>query len=277
MATPEFAGVGASRADSTGRLRRLTWLLVLVAGIVTYQIVLRVMIDTKNVNFFPSLLLIGAITVPVSVLVFAETGGRTVSVIPWLVATTAIVGGVVGTITAGTLEYDTLRDLGTVPMVVVGIIEEGAKLIVPFIVYLFLRPKDPRAGVIIGIASGMGFATLETMGYGFQALLSAGSLSAVDDTLLLRALLAPACHIAWTGMCTAMLWRIHSARHHARAVAAFLGTYALAVGLHATWDGSTSVPVHIVVAGIGLAVLLVFLHRAHRAPREAAAGNRAGS
>jgi protease PrsW len=265
VATPELA-VGGARADATGRLRRLVWLLVLVAGIATYQVVLRVMIDTKNVNFFPSLLLIGAITVPVSVLIFAETGGRTISVIPWLVATTAIVGGVVGTITAGTLEYDTLRDLGTVPMVLVGIIEEGAKLIVPFIVYLYLRPKDPRAGVIIGIASGMGFATLETMGYGFQALLSAGSISAVDDTLLLRALLAPACHIAWTGMCTAMLWRIHSARHRPRAVAAFVGTYVVAVALHATWDGSTSVPVHVVVAGIGLVVLLVFLHRAHRAP-----------
>lgn len=106
------------------------------------------------------------------------------------------------------------------------------------------------------------------MGYGFQALLSAGSISAVDDTLLLRALLAPPCHIAWTGMCTAMLWRIHSAPHKTRAVAAFVGTYAIAVALHATWDSSTSVPVHTVVAGIGLIVLLVFLRRAHRMPRD---------
>ena len=266
MATLDHARGGALVAGLRGRLRRMVWLLVLVVGIVAYQIVLRVMIETENVNFFPSLLLIGAITVPVSVLVFAETGGRGISVTPWVVAMTAIVGGVVGTITAGTLEYDTLRDLGTVPLVLVGIIEEAAKLIVPFIVYLVVRPRDPRAGVIIGIASGAGFATLETMGYGFQALLSAGNISAVDDTLLLRALLSPACHIAWTGMCTAMLWRIHSARHRGRAVAAFLGTYAVAVALHATWDGSTSVAVHFVVAGIGLVILLVFLHRAHRAP-----------
>jgi RsiW-degrading membrane proteinase PrsW (M82 family) len=269
MATLEHVGGGVSPAGSTGRLRRVAWLLVLVVGIVTYEVVLRVMIDTKNINFFPSLLLIGAITVPVSVLVFAETGGRTISVTAWVVAMTAIAGGVVGTIAAGTLEYETLRELGTVPMVLVGIIEEGAKLIVPFIVYLFLRPENPRAGVIIGIASGMGFATLETMGYGFQALLSAQSISAVDDTLLLRALLSPACHIAWTGMCTAMLWRIHSARHRTRAIAAFLGTYVVAVALHATWDGSTALPVHAVVAGIGLIVLLFFLHRAHRVPRAA--------
>jgi RsiW-degrading membrane proteinase PrsW (M82 family) len=269
VATLGQVGGGALRAGAAGRFRRMVWLLVLVVGVVAYEVVLRVMIDTKNVNFFPTLLLIGAITVPVSVLVFAESGGRTISVTPWLVATTAIVGGVVGTIAAGMLEYDTLRELGTVPMVLVGIIEEGAKLIVPLIIYLVVRPTDPRGGVIIGIASGMGFATLETMGYGFQALLSAQSISAVDDTLLLRALLAPACHIAWTGMCTAMLWRIHSSRHRTRAVAAFLGTYFAAVALHATWDGSTSVPVHAVVAGIGLIVLLAFLHRAHRVPRDA--------
>jgi hypothetical protein len=68
-----------------------------------------------------------------------------------------------------------------------------------------------------------------------------------------------------------MLWRIHSAHHRARAVAAFIGTYIVAVALHATWDGSTSVTVHVVVAGIGLVVLLVFLHLAHRAPRPRAA------
>ncbi len=77
-------------------------------------------------------------------------------------------------------------------MPLVGLIEEAAKLIVPFILLLFLRRLDPRAGVIIGGASGMGFATLETMGYGFTALLSHGSWAALEKTLLLRALLSPA-------------------------------------------------------------------------------------
>ena len=141
---------------------------ILIGGVVTYLIVLFVMIDTQNVNFFPSLLLVGAITVPMSVLVLANQAGPASRVPSWAIVFTAIVGGVIGVVAAGLLEYDTLRDLGSVPMVLIGIIEEAAKLIVPVILYLLWRPQDPRSGVIIGIASGMGFAILETMGYGFQ-------------------------------------------------------------------------------------------------------------
>lgn len=57
-------------------------------------------------------------------------------------------------------------------MILGGLIEESAKLIVPLALLMLLRRPDPQAGIIIGIASGMGFATLETMGYGFTALLS---------------------------------------------------------------------------------------------------------
>ncbi|MEW9266230.1 PrsW family intramembrane metalloprotease [Kineococcus endophyticus] len=262
--THDHVPTAPSASPRTGRLARLAWLGVLVAGVLAYVVVLRVMVNTENLNFFPSLLLLGAITVPVSVLAFAETGGRGPAVRGWLVATVAIAGGVVGTVTAGTLEFDTLRTLGTVPMLFVGLIEEFAKLVVPLAVFLVLRPRDPRGGVVVGVASGMGFAVLETMGYGFQELLRARSIAAVDEELLLRGLLSPACHIAWTGMTVAMLWRIPSARRRGRAVWAFVGTYLLAVVLHATWDSSGSDLVHLVVAVVGLVVLFVFLLRAHR-------------
>lgn len=245
-------------------LSRFAWLPVLVLGVLAYEAVLQVMVHTDEANFFPSLLLIGAITVPASVLVYADGGGYRLALSPWLLAATAVFSGLLGTIAAGLLEYETLRDLGTLPMAMVGVIEEAAKLIVPVILYLVLRPQDPRGGVVVGIASGMGFATLETMGYGFQALLSSGTIAAVDDTLLLRALLSPACHIAWTGMTTAMLWHMHGSRRPVRARVAFATTFAVAAALHATWDGSTSVVVHVVVAFVGVLTLLVFLRRAHR-------------
>lgn len=246
------------------RLGRWAWVAVLVGGVLAYLLVLRVMIRTENINFFPSLLLIGAITVPVSVLVFAVSGGRTVRTSTTPVVFTAIVGGIVGTVTAGALEYDTLRRLGALPMLAVGVIEEGAKLVVPLAVLLLLRVRHPRDGVIIGIASGMGFATLETMGYGFQALLAAGNVGVVDQTLLLRALLSPACHIAWTGLTTAMLWRLAGPAARGRAMLSFVGSFVFAVVLHATWDASSSVPAHVVIAAIGLVVLLVLVHRTHR-------------
>lgn len=265
------------RADRSGReaamlppaVHRWLWLAILVGGVAAYVVVLRVMVRTENLNFFPSLLLIGSITVPASVLEFAVGGGRVPRVSGGLVTTVAVVGGLVGTVTAGLLEYDALHDLGAAPMLLVGAIEETAKLVVPAVVLVVTRPRDPRPGVVLGVASGMGFAVLETMGYGFQALLSAQSIAAVDDTLLLRALLAPACHIAWTGASVAMLWRIPGARRRGRAVGAFVATLVGAVVLHATWDSSTSVLVHATVALLGVVALLWFIHLAHRtAPAE---------
>lgn len=244
--------------------RRLSWLGMLLGGILAYALVLVVMLITKNLNFFPALLLIGAVTVPITVLLFAEQGGRTPPVPTWSVVLTAVVGGLVGVLCAGLLEFNTMRTLGTVPMLFIGLIEEASKLVVPIILYLIWRPADRHGGIVIGVASATGFATLETMGYGFQALLSAGNIGAVDSTLLLRGFLSPACHIAWTGASTAMLWRIRGARHRGRAVLAFLITYLIAVVLHALWDGSSALPVHVAVALIGLVALLIFIHRAHR-------------
>lgn len=248
---------------ATSRLWQLSWVAILVGGILCYALVLWVMIFTQNVNFFPALLLIGSVTVPITVLVFAERGGRTLPVPPWSVVLTAVIGGLVGVLSAGLLEYGTMRELGTVPMIMVGSIEEASKLVVPLILYLIWRPTDPRGGVVIGVASGMGFASLETMGYAFQAVLSTQNIAAAESTLLLRGILSPACHIAWTGATVAMLWRIRSARRRGIAVLLFLVTYLIAVGLHAAWDGSSALAVHIAVAVIGFVALMIFIHLAH--------------
>jgi RsiW-degrading membrane proteinase PrsW (M82 family) len=261
MTVDEVRGSGATRRRSGWRY--LASGGVLIGGVVAYLVVLFVMVDTQNVNFFPSLLLVGAITVPMSVLIVADQAGPASRVPTWAVVFTAIVGGVIGVVAAGLLEYDTLRTLGSLPMVLIGVIEEAAKLLVPVVLYLLWRPHDPRGGVLIGIASGMGFATLETMGYGFQALLS-GGVAAVDQTLLLRALFSPACHVAWTGMTVAMLWRIRTAAHRVRAFLGFLFTYAAAVVLHAVWDGSTRVATHVAVAVVGLIVLGAFVLASRR-------------
>jgi RsiW-degrading membrane proteinase PrsW (M82 family) len=246
------------------RTRRFAWLWVLVVGVISYLLVLRTLVATQNLNFVPSLILLGSIVVPASVLVFAASGGRRVIVSPGLIAFVAVMGGVVGTVAAGTLEYDALHRLGALPMIMVGLIEESAKLIVPLLVLVFSRHRSPRAGVVIGVASGMGFATLETMGYGFNALLSSGSLPAVEETLLLRALLSPAGHVAWTGLTTAALWAVGTSPRKGRALARLVGVFLAAVLLHAAWDGLNSVSVHLVVGGGSFVALLMTIHRAHR-------------
>jgi RsiW-degrading membrane proteinase PrsW (M82 family) len=248
------------------RLHRLTWIAVLVLGVAAYLLVLRTAVATQNVNFIPSLLLLGSAVVPGTVLTFAATGGRRIVVSSGLLALVALLGGIIGTVAAGTLEYDALRRLGALPMLFVGLIEEAAKLVVPFVVLLVSRYRGAAAGVVIGVASGMGFATLETMGYGFTALLKSGTLSALDSTLLLRALLAPAGHVAWTGMTAAALFAIGTSEVKGRAFFRFVLTYIGAVLLHAAWDGSNSLVVHVLVAVVSIVGLLVVIHRTRRSP-----------
>lgn len=242
---------------------RWAWLLVLLGGVAAYLIVLRTLVTTQNPLYVPSLLLLGSAVVPASVLVYAASGRGRAPVGAGVIAAVAGVGGVIGTVAAGTLEYDTLQRLGAVPMIMVGLIEESAKLIVPVIILIFTRRRDPAAGVIIGIASGMGFATLETMGYGFSALLQSRSIADLDQTLLLRALLSPAGHVAWTGVTTAALWRIPSARRRGRAIGLFVAAFAASVALHALWDGSDLWPVRTAVGVISFTGLIFVVHRSH--------------
>ena len=258
---------GQARRGAGPGWRRWSWVGVLAGGLAAYLLVLHTLTTTKNINFFPSLILIGSITVPVAVLVYAWGADRHLPLSTGLVVVTAIVGGVVGTVTAGTLEYDSLRDLGGLPMTGVGIVEEASKLVVPVIILLLTRPRDPRPGVIIGVASGMGFATLETMGYGFQSLLSSrGDIAAVDDILLLRGLLSPAGHVAWTGLTVAALWRIPGAASRGRALMVFALSYVAAVVLHATWDGTQTMVLRVAVVIVSVAVLMTLVRRAHREP-----------
>lgn len=239
-------------------------------GVVAYLVVLQVMVTTSNPTFLPTLLLIGAATVPMAVLVAARGPRDRPVVDAGSLAVAAIGGGIVGTVVAGFLEYETLRALSGLQMLGVGLIEEAAKLIVPIMLLLLSkRTHHVTAGTAIGVASGAGFAVLETMGYGFNALLADHSLAAVDGTLLLRALLAPAGHVAWTGMVCAALWQWAGARsvkdpQTGRAGLVMLGTFAAAVALHALWDGVNSLVVHIAVIVISVGVLLWLVVRQRR-------------
>src|SRR5689334_25034050 len=99
--------------------RRWAWLGVLLTGLALYALVLRTLVSTQNPNFVPALILLGATVVPLAFLTFAQA--RTGH---WQVPASALVvsgffGGVIGTVVAGTLEYNTLHDLGALPMLFV--------------------------------------------------------------------------------------------------------------------------------------------------------------
>src|SRR3954452_13068955 len=245
-----------------GHARRWSWLAVLVVGGVLFELIRRGIVETGNPHLVPALILLGAAVIPSAFVSFIAGRRLVFAVSSGTVLLTALIGGVIGVVTAGMLEYSTLRRLGALPMLGVGLIEEFAKLIVPAAMLLVVRHnRHPAAGLLLGVAAGAGFAVLETMGYAFVVLIqSQGDLAVVDNVLFVRGLLSPAAHMAWTGIAAAALWDAGAHRFHGSAVARFVGAFAVVVVLHTVWDTFGSTAVYVVVSLISLVLLAVTSH-----------------
>ena len=245
------------------RILRRRWLRTFIAGLVLLYFTERVLVTTSNPNFVPSVILLGAFLVPVVFVTYLYERLPDWEVPLGPLATCFLWGGAVGTLVAGTLEYDLLRSLGVFALLGVGLIEESAKLIFPLIFFFAGRYRSEASGILFGVASAMGFAALETMGYAFVTLLqSKGSLGALDEVLLIRGLMSPAGHASWTGLVCAVLWRERLRAGRAvlnlRVVMAFL----TAVVLHALWDTFNSLQGGVALLSLGVALVsLIFLVR----------------
>ena len=218
------------------------WPRVLLGGLVVLVALAWSLAMTENPNFVPGVLLAGSFLVPVTLVTYLYERRPADDIPVGTVALCFLWGGALGTQIAGVLEYGTLHELGVFALLGVGVIEECAKLVVPLAIFARGRYRTEADGLLFGVASGMGFAALETMGYGFVAFIaSRGNLGALEATLVVRGLLSPAGHAAWTGLICAVLWRERRRAGHSvvnrAVVSAFLG----AVLLHALWDTLNSI------------------------------------
>lgn len=264
--------VGSSGDPNRGpRTARVHWSIRLapvwtvLAGLFGYVVLLLELLLTRNTTVFPALLLVGALTVPLAVLLWAVTGRYGPLAPASTILVVVLVGGLVGIVGAGVLESVAGAVLGREMILLVGFIEETVKLLVPLVILLVAYRRTIHGGVAIGVAAGAGFAVLETMGYGFNALLQkSGGIGAVDATLLLRGVLAPAGHVAWTGAICAAIWFLRSGRRPVLGVLATLGAYLAAVLLHTVWDAADSIGAHLVVGLVSVGGLIVLVILAHR-------------
>ncbi|WP_133901423.1 PrsW family glutamic-type intramembrane protease [Actinophytocola oryzae] len=242
-------------------VRRWLWVVVLVVCGLLFGAVWWVLRETGNPNLVPALILLGSAVIPLTFVTFVAGQRVGFGVGAGTVGTVVLVGGVVGVVLAGLVEYDTVRGLGALPMVGVGLIEEAAKLTAPVAVLLVLvvlrRRRAPADGLLLGVAAGAGFAVLETMGYALVVLVeSSGSLDALDDVLLMRGAMSPAAHMAWTGITAAALWAAAGRGWKGWSWLWFVGGFAVAVALHATWDSANSTWVYVVLGAVSLGILL---------------------
>jgi RsiW-degrading membrane proteinase PrsW (M82 family) len=241
-------------------LLRCRWLQILGSGLVLLLLVERALIATSNQIYVPSVILLGAFLVPITFTTYLYE-----RLPDWNVSLPALVvcflwGGVLGTVVAGTLEYEVVRGLGFLPKLAIGFIEESTKLIIPLGFYFFGRYRSEAAGIVLGVATAAGFAALETMGYAFVSVLgSQDNLKILDEVLLVRGLSAPAGHMSWTGLVCAILWRERLKVGHATLNWRVLGAFLTAVVLHALWDTLASVRSASFVEFLGVGFLSLLL------------------
>ncbi len=152
------------------RLFRKRWLQILFGGILLFVVTERVFVVTTNPNFLPTLLLLGAFVVPATFVAYFYEHVRDRDISLPLLTACFLVGGVLGIVAAGLIEFATLRNLGILSLFGVGLIEESVKLIFPIAMYLSWRVRHEADGLLFGVAVGMGFAALETMGFGLVSL-----------------------------------------------------------------------------------------------------------
>lgn len=250
---------------------RFSWIAALLVGVVAYVVLFVVMLLTQNSTMLPSVLLVGAATVPLTVLLFAQSSRAGALVPTPIVLVTVVLAGLVGITIAGLEESIAGALLGRESILLVGVIEETAKLVVPLVVLATAHRTTRSGGIVVGIAAGTGFAVLETMGYGFNALLErGGGLAQLDATLILRGVLVPAGHVAWTGAICAALWHLVASSRKVLAALELAATYVAAIVLHTAWDATSSMAVHVVIGVVSVGALLVLTLRAHRAHVRAA-------
>ena len=245
--------------------RRYGWLVVLLLGGGLFKLDEQTLVHTGDPNYVPSVVLIGAAVVPLAFVAFVYGRRLPYDVPTGVVVATALVGGVVGTVVAGSWEFETLRRFGVLPTLGIAVIEELSKLLTPLLILFVLPYRRTADGLLLGVASGAGFAALETMGYGFVVLLrSGGDVGATAHLLLLRGVLSPAAHMAWTGITAAALFACREDHWRFGSIVRFVIVLGIAVTLHALWDSVANLHDYVYLAGAGLVALGWVTYRAAR-------------
>jgi RsiW-degrading membrane proteinase PrsW (M82 family) len=232
---------------------RHTWFLALVGGLALFAAMDVALVVTSNPNLMPAVILLGASLVPVTFVIYVYQRVQVKNVPIPTIAVIVFLSGAVGLLVAGLVEYATLRKLGFLQLLGVGVIEESAKLIIPVAVYLRGRYRSEADGLLFGVASGMGFAALESMGHGLTAFLqSQGSIGSLEETLLVRALVSPVGHGAWTGLVCAVIWRERQRAGHTTLNWSIVSAFLTAVLLHTAWDILGSLTGRISIRWVGI-------------------------
>ena len=166
----------------------------------------------ENLNLLPGLIMTGAMAIPLStVLFFFEVNARR-NVSLYQVVRMIMFGGIVSLLFSLVLFESPLAIFGFMGASVAGVVEEPGKLLALLVVSRSVQYRYKLNGLLFGASVGAGFAIFESMGYAFQILLATESAGDMNTNILLRGVMSPFGHIAWTAIAGAALWRVKGER-----------------------------------------------------------------
>jgi RsiW-degrading membrane proteinase PrsW (M82 family) len=202
-----------------------------------------------NTNLIPGMIMVGASAIPLAVVIFYFEMNAPRNISLHQVLRMLLLGGVVSLITSlfgFNMFGQSLDWLGASQA---GIIEESGKLLALLLIAHKVKYKWTLNGLVFGGAVGAGFAAFESAGYAFRSGLNeltiqtlgfgTANLNGVFDSILVRGLLTPGGHVAWTALVGAALWKVKGEQSFALTMLKderFYRVFALAVGLHMIWN-----------------------------------------
>lgn len=220
------------------KMRSGTWWRLLLMMIMLYFTGIIVLYLTRNPLLFPTVVMLGNFMIPVAyVAFFYERQGLISHLKMPTMAGSFFYGGILGVLASAILEPFLIHALTFYNAFLVGLIEEFAKILGVLFIARHRKHTSELYGLVLGAAAGMGFAALESMGYAFAAFLrSGGFLSATVSITLLRGLITPIGHGAWTAILGSMLYRESRTGHFKLTLNLFLSYFGVVI-LHGLWDG----------------------------------------
>src|SRR5574341_1263812 len=214
-----------------------SWWRVLLIGFLFYFATLVALVLTGNPVLFPTVGMVGSFMIPVTYVAFFYDRRHLSRLTVPAIAQSFIYGGLLGVLAASLLEPLFIRHLDFATAFVVGLIEEFVKILGILVIARHMRHDAEMDGLLLGVAAGMGFASLESNGYAFTSFLrSNGSLSVTVFVTLLRGILSPIGHGTWTAILTSILFR-ESRAGHFRFNLKVIGAYLTVSISHGLWDG----------------------------------------
>jgi len=226
-----------------------------------------------NPRLLPGLILMGSIAVPFATMILFYELNTPRNVSFRTVLSLFFVGGVVSLFVS--LIGFRLADLSWLGASSAGIVEEIGKLLTVVLVVRGARHRYVLNGLLFGAAVGAGFAAFESAGYAFwDALMATGTLEATTRLILIRGLLSPFAHVAWTAIAAGALWRVKRDRSFDASMlsdSSFLKAFAIPVVLHMLWNSPIPSPLwskHLALGLVGWFVLFGLVQQGLRQVRD---------